>query len=324
MLSRSVAATQFAAPITLVSNYSQESLDVFYRRHIQAHAARRLPLCLGRRAVRLLAGRGPGQFGSGAAPAKHRNRLGHLPAQPENLAHGRSGGRIASGVYFRTSLYNYQKVRAQVHYQPLPSLSISADFTLLNNQNPLAGNQLRLLVVARVALVLLVAPRQQDFRHPGHLFALRSEIQHRVSGARGSVAASFALSRQRPYRHGAHRSHWPHGKRFTPKLAAGGSFFISSGSLPTSYYQPQAKLWVPLGKHTSWFSEWRYYGYGEAFNLYEGFRTHLVTTGVRFTPMSGHFCSWSPRSRRTPPPLRPIRRVASGCLKRWPAFSATA
>ena len=33
----------------------------------------------------------------------------------------------------------------------------------------------------------------------------------------------------------------------------------------------------------SWFSEWRYYGYGEAFLLYEGFRTNLVTTGVRFT-----------------------------------------
>ena len=44
-----------------------------------------------------------------------------------------------------------------------------------------------------------------------------------------------------------------------------------------------AKLWVPLGKHVNWFSEWRYYGYGEAFYLYEGFRTHLVTTGLRFT-----------------------------------------
>jgi hypothetical protein len=76
---------------------------------------------------------------------------------------------------------------------------------------------------------------------------------------------------------------WPHSKRFTPKLAAGGSFFISSGSQPTSYYQPEAKLWLPLGGHVSWFTEWRYYGYGEAFNLYEGFRTHLVTTGLRLS-----------------------------------------
>ena len=34
----------------------------------------------------------------------------------------------------------------------------------------------------------------------------------------------------------------------------------------------------------SWFAEWRYYGYGEVFDLYEGFRANLVTTGLRFTP----------------------------------------
>jgi len=91
------------------------------------------------------------------------------------------------------------------------------------------------------------------------------------------------------YRDNAHTGsalfdlNWPHSKRFAPKLAAGGSFFISSGSQPTSYFQPTAKLWVPLGKHVNWFSEWQYYGYGEAFLLYQGFRTHLVTTGVRFT-----------------------------------------
>jgi outer membrane phospholipase A len=42
------------------------------------------------------------------------------------------------------------------------------------------------------------------------------------------------------------------------------------------------KLSVPLRKNFNWFTEWRYYGYGEAFYLYEGFRTNLVTTGVRY------------------------------------------
>ena len=68
-----------------------------------------------------------------------------------------------------------------------------------------------------------------------------------------------------------------------PKLTAGGSFFISSGSNPSSYYQPIAKLLLPLAKNLNWFTEWRYYGYGEAFYLYEGFHAHLVTTGLRFT-----------------------------------------
>ena len=48
--------------------------------------------------------------------------------------------------------------------------------------------------------------------------------------------------------------------------------------------QPLGKVWLPLYKHVGWFGEWRYYGYGEAFYLYEGFRAHLVTTGLRFTP----------------------------------------
>jgi len=72
-------------------------------------------------------------------------------------------------------------------------------------------------------------------------------------------------------------------KDLAPKLVAGGSLFISSGSRPTTYYQPIATFWLPFGKSVSWFAEWRYYGYGEVFYLYEGFRSNLVTTGLRFT-----------------------------------------
>jgi hypothetical protein len=75
----------------------------------------------------------------------------------------------------------------------------------------------------------------------------------------------------------------PHVEGIAPKLSAGGSFFISSGSRPTSYYQPLVTLWLPMGKKLSLFADWRYYGYGEAFYLYEGFRTNMVTTGLRFT-----------------------------------------
>ena len=47
---------------------------------VQAHAARRLSLCLGRCELRLPAAGRPGEFGSGAAAAKHRSGLGHFPA----------------------------------------------------------------------------------------------------------------------------------------------------------------------------------------------------------------------------------------------------
>ena len=75
----------------------------------------------------------------------------------------------------------------------------------------------------------------------------------------------------------------PHAGGFAPKITAGGSFFISSRNRATTYYQPVIKLWIPMGKKVSWFAEWRYYGYGEALYVYEGFRTHLVTAGLRIT-----------------------------------------
>jgi hypothetical protein len=66
-------------------------------------------------------------------------------------------------------------------------------------------------------------------------------------------------------------------------FSGGGSFVLSAGSRATAYYQPVGKLTVPIGRHLQWNSEWRYYGFNEAFYLYESFRTHLITTGLRFT-----------------------------------------
>jgi hypothetical protein len=67
------------------------------------------------------------------------------------------------------------------------------------------------------------------------------------------------------------------------KFTGGGSFYLSSGIRPTSYCQPAAKLSAAAGKGTTWFAEWRYYGYTEPSYLYEGFRAHVVTAGVRIT-----------------------------------------
>ncbi len=269
---------------TLVSNYSQESLDVFY------DASSKLTLRGGYRYVWGDADYAflPAAGLASSAQEQLRQNIGigsvtYRPAQKISVT-GEVEGASSSGVYFRTSLYNYQKVRAQVHYQPLPSLSVSADWTLLDNQNPLAGTNYD-YSSSQESLSLYWAPRGSKIFDIQGTYS-RSDLKSNI-GYLEPEDLSQQVSR---YRDNAHTGtalidvNWPHGKRFNPKLAVGGSFFISSGSLPTSYYQPQAKLWVPLGKHVSWFSEWRYYGYGEAFNLYEGFRTHLVTTGVRLTP----------------------------------------
>jgi hypothetical protein len=268
---------------TLASNYSQEALDVFF------DATPKLTLHGGYRYVWGDASYAflPPEGLASSAEEQLRQNIGlgsatFRPSQKISVT-GEVEGGSSSGVYFRTSLYDYQKVRAQVHYQPLPSLSVSADFTLLNNQNPLAGTNYD-YSSSQESLSLYWAPKSSqifDIQGTYSRSDLRSNIDYLDPGT-----LSQQVSR---YRDNAHTATalidltWPHGKRFAPKLAAGGSFFISSGSAPTSYYQPQAKLWVPLGKHVSWFSEWQYYGYGEAFLLYQGFRTHLVTTGLRLT-----------------------------------------
>jgi hypothetical protein len=269
---------------TLVANYSQEAIDVFF------DASSKLTLHGG---YRYLWGNAeyaflPPEGLASSAQEQLRQNIGlgsatYRPSQKISVT-GEVEGGSSSGVYFRTSLYNYQKVKGQVHYQPLPSLSISADFTLLNNQNPLAGTPYD-YSSHQESRSFYWAPRGSKIFDIQGTYS-RSDLKSNI-GYLEPEDLSQQVSR---YRDNAHTGtalvdvNWPHGKRFAPKLAVGGSFFISSGSLPTTYYQPQAKLWLPLGKHLSWFSEWRYYGYGEVFNLYEGFRTHLVTTGVRLTP----------------------------------------
>ena len=190
---------------------------------------------------------------------------------------------VSGGGYFRTSLYDYQRVRAQARYQATGSLSLSADFTLLNNQNPISGINSD-YIASQESLSFTWAPaggKRFDFQGSYSRSALYSDI--------GYLEPEVLQPQTSLYRENAHTAtalfdiNLPKTAGLTPKISAGGSFFISSGSRPTSYYQPLAKLWVPVGKHMNLFAQWSYYGYGEAFYLYEGFRANLVTTGLRFT-----------------------------------------
>ena len=71
--------------------------------------------------------------------------------------------------------------------------------------------------------------------------------------------------------------------RIAPKLSLGGSLFVSAGTRSSRYYQPLGRLSLPLQKHVSWNTEWRWYGFGEQFYLYEGFRAHTFMTGIKVT-----------------------------------------
>jgi len=268
---------------SLVTNYSQEEINVFF------DATARLTLRGGYRYVWGNAANVilPQTGLVGMEQGKLRRNIGlggvtFRPGQKLSIS-GDAEGASSGGAYFRTSLYNYQKFRARARYQASASLNISADVSLLNNQNPTAGIRFDYLA-HQESIALLWSPgagKKWDFQGSYSRSTLRSDI---------SYFSPQDLEPQRSfYRDNAHAvtalfdANLPHYSGLAPKISAGGSFFISSGSRPTSYCQPLVKLLLPVTRNLSGFAEWRYYGYGEAFYLYEGFRTHLVTAGLRFT-----------------------------------------
>lgn len=197
-------------------------------------------------------------------------------------------GEFASsgGEYFRTSLYNYQKIRAKARYQATKTLTLTADFLLLNNHDPQPGVDYE-FSSHQESLTLLWTPPQQGWDFEGSytratIYSNLGYLEPETLGPQASLYRDNSHNASALFHIKLSKAKGP-----APQLTGGGSLFISSGSRPTAYYQPLAKLSVPWGKRTSLFAQWTYYGYGEAFYLYEGFRTHLVTVGLRFTPWGG-------------------------------------
>lgn len=284
-LTNSTLSEQMNALLTssLATNYNQAEIDLFF------DAASRLTLHGGYRYIWGDASDAilPLEGLAGPEQGKLRRNVGiggitFRPSQKISIS-GETEVASSGGAYFRTSLYNYRKVRAQARYQVVASLSLSADFSLLNNRNPLPGADYDYLA-HQESLSFLWAPqggKNWEFQGSYSRSTVYSDI--------GYLEPETLSPQQSLYRDNAHSvtalfsANLPHYSGLTPKISAGGSFFISSGSRPTQYYLPTAKLTLPLGKKFSWFGEWSYYGYGEAFYLYEGFRTHIVTTGLRLT-----------------------------------------
>ena len=187
-------------------------------------------------------------------------------------------GASSDRVYFRSSLNEYQRARARAKYQATGSLLFQANFQILDNQNPAADirydfrsrtNSLAVFWTPAAGKRITVTGEydrstlRSEIRYLG-LFLAPATSSYRDNAHSATSAIDIAL----PGLAGA-------------KLTAGGSLFISSGDRASRYYQPLARLSLPFGKHVYWNTEWRYYGFGEHFYLYEAFRTHLFQTGLR-------------------------------------------
>ncbi len=188
----------------------------------------------------------------------------------------------SGSAYFPISLYDYQKFRIHGNYQLNNSINLSANVSWLQNTSPLPNKNDFLSHAESLSL--------QWNPKGGKRFGFLGTWEH--STLRSNI---FYLPPQSLVP--TLSNYWESGHTITglitatlPKLFAstpvfpgGGSFLLSAGSRATTYYQPVAKLTVPLGRNLAWNTEWRYYGFGETFYLYESFRTHLITTGLRFT-----------------------------------------
>jgi len=184
--------------------------------------------------------------------------------------------------YFRTSLNDYQKARIMGLWEPLAGLEFTAHFNVLNNRNPDPAIKYTLMSRDNTAGVSW---------NPGKLKGLGFTGEYSRSTIHSNIAYivpnnfSTAIS---DYRENAHTGtllanlpspHWA----IAPKVSFGGSLFRSSGSRPANYYQPMARVTLPINDHMQFYSEWRWYSLNQPYYLYEGFRTNQFVTAVRWT-----------------------------------------
>jgi len=186
-------------------------------------------------------------------------------------------------AFFRASLNDYQKARIRARYQLRPSLALTGNLGLLENLNPAPGVSYDFLSRDQ-SLGVNWNPWGGDY--VGLLAeysrsTVRSDILYRVPSTLGRELSY--------YRERAHAGtalvdvKLPGSAVVKPKLSLGGSLFASGGSRPARYYQPLARAAVAFKDRLEWNWEWRWYALTQQFYLFEGFRTHQFTTGLRVT-----------------------------------------
>jgi hypothetical protein len=189
-------------------------------------------------------------------------------------------GASSDHIYFRTSLNDYNRGRARAQYKVTNTLALQARFQVLNNQNP--DPTVRYDFESRDnALSVFWTP------NGGKRISVMGEYDRSTVRSDIAYLGNLLAPGISTYRDNAHTATstvtLPLPGYAAAKLVFGGSVFLSNGSRTTHYYQPLVQLSVPIQKHIIWNTEWKYYGFGEDFYLYEAFRTNIFMTGFRVT-----------------------------------------
>jgi hypothetical protein len=172
---------------------------------------------------------------------------------------------------------DYQRGKVRGRYRLRPSLAVSAAFGILNNRNEAPDVSLD-FQSRQSSVSVFFAPNE------GKRFSVTADYTR--STLRSDLPflepQTFTTDISRYRDNGHHGGAWGEvAVARGVRLSLGGSYSVNTGSRPTRYYQPQARVVVPLKGKASWTAEWRWFGFTERRYAYENFRTHLFATGLR-------------------------------------------
>jgi len=187
---------------------------------------------------------------------------------------GDAEGSSSGATFFRTSLQDYEKARIRARYDLSQEWRIAADFSLMNNSNPSPNIMLDYASRIESASVFYTpkAAKWSSLLVDYSRTALRSNILYLIPQL---LQATPSI-----YRENAHSLSVVAALKW---FSFGGTLYVSSGSRPTNYYQPLARLTLPVHPHVQWITEWRWYSMAEAFYAFENFQSNQVTTSLRFS-----------------------------------------
>lgn len=185
-------------------------------------------------------------------------------------------------TYYRTSLQDYVRLRTQARLRLRDSLNLGVNYNLMDNKNPASGVDSKYHAQStsvnlqwmpnggKVASVLADYTRstiESDINYLVPPFYDTARSLYRDNAHTGTLMLDLKLPAT------------PAGQ---PVFTVGGSFVRTAGSRPSQYYQPVGRVVVPVYRKMHVYSEWRYYGLTQPYYLYEGFRTHMIMTGIRW------------------------------------------
>jgi hypothetical protein len=185
--------------------------------------------------------------------------------------------------YFRTSLHNYWKLHSRAQWDFLTGWRLAGDFFELNNNNPDPSVNLQFTSRAESASLSWLP---NNGRNVSVLLEytrsnVNSNILYLDPGTLGTALSAYLENGNTATALIDLAPKAVHG--FAPRFSFGGSLFTSAGSQPTDYYQPTARLSIPLAKGVQWNSEWRWYSLAERLYAFEDFRSNQLMVSLKYT-----------------------------------------